>query len=75
MDKRTVLVSAWMDGRAAQSLSDTVEETPWIFLDGLHLAERAITGRLLEIGADEPSSPRIDPDKAPPWWNGGPGSP
>ena len=42
-------------------------DTPCIFLGGLHRAERAIGGHLLDIAAGEPSWPRIDPDKALPW--------
>ena len=48
-------------------VSDTVEDTPCIFLGGLHRAERAIAGCILDIAAGEPSWPRIDPDKALPW--------
>ena len=48
-------------------VADTVEDTPCIFLGGLHRAERAIAGRILDIAAGEPSWPRIDPDKALPW--------
>ena len=48
-------------------VADTVDDTPCIFLGGLHRAERAIGGRLLDIAAGEPSWPRIDPDKALPW--------
>ena len=61
---RTALDLELADGTV---VADTVDDTPCIFLGGLHRAERAIAGRLLEIGAGEPSWPRIDPDKALPW--------
>ena len=48
-------------------VADTVEDTPCIFLGGLHRAERAIAGRILDIAAGAPSWPRIDPDRALPW--------
>ena len=48
-------------------VADTVEETPCIFLGGLHRAERAIAGRLLEIASGKSPWPDIDPDKALPW--------
>ena len=48
-------------------VADTVEETPCIFLGGLHRAERAIAGRILDIAAGKPSWPDIDPDRALPW--------
>ena len=61
---RTALDLELADGTV---VADTVEDTPCIFLSGLHRAERAIGGRLLDIAAGEPSWPRIDPDKALPW--------
>ena len=48
-------------------VADTVEDTPCVFLGGLYRAERAIAGRILDIGAGEPPWPRIEPDKALPW--------
>ena len=48
-------------------VADTVEETPCIFLGGLHRAERVIAGSLLGIAAGKPSWPDIDTDKALPW--------
>ena len=48
-------------------VADTVEDTPCIFLGGLHRAERAIAGRLLGIAAGKLPWPYIDPDKALPW--------
>ena len=61
---RTALDLELADGTV---VADTVGDTPCIFLGGLHRAERAIAGRLLDIAAGEPSWPRIDPDKALPW--------
>ena len=61
---RTALDLELADGTV---VADTVDDTPCIFLGGLHRAERAIAGRLLEIGAGKPSWPQIDPDKALPW--------
>ena len=61
---RTALDLELADGTV---VADTVEDTPCIFLGGLHRAERAIAGRILDIAAGEPSWPRIDPDKALPW--------
>ena len=48
-------------------VSDTVEDTPCIFLSGLHRAERAIAERLMRIAAGNLPWPDIDPDKALPW--------
>ena len=61
---RTALDLELADGTV---VADTVEDTPCIFLGGLHRAERAIAGRILDIAAGEPSWPRIDPDRALPW--------
>ncbi len=61
---RTALDLELADGAV---VADTVEDTPCIFLGGLHRAERAIAGRLLDIAAGAPSWPRIDPDRALPW--------
>ncbi len=61
---RTALDLELADGTV---VADTVEDTPCIFLGGLHRAERAIAGRILDIAAGAPSWPRIDPDKALPW--------
>ena len=51
-------------------VADTVEDTPCIFLGGLHRAERAIGGRLLDIAAGNLPWPDIDPGKALPWVEG-----
>ena len=48
-------------------VTDTVEDTPCIFLGGLYRAERAIAGRLLEIASGKLPWPVIEPDKALPW--------
>ena len=48
-------------------VTDTVEDTPCIFLGGLYRAERAIAGRLLEIASGKFPWPVIEPDKALPW--------
>ena len=61
---RTALDLELADGTV---VADTVGDTPCIFLGGLHRAERAIAGRLLEIATGAPPWPRIDPDKALPW--------
>ncbi len=61
---RTALDLELADGTV---VADTVKDTPCIFLGGLHRAERAIAGRILDIAAGKPSWPRIDPDKALPW--------
>ena len=45
-------------------VADTVMETPCIFLGGLHRAERATAGRILDIAAGNPPWPWIDPDRA-----------
>ena len=46
-------------------VADTVENTPCVFLGGLHRAEGAIAGRLLRIAAGKLPWPDIDTDKAP----------
>ena len=46
-------------------VANTDEDTPYIFLGGLHRAERAIAGRLLGIAAGKLPWPYLDPDKAP----------
>ena len=51
-------------------VADTVEDTPCIFLGGLHRAERAIAGHLLGIAAGNLPWPDIDPGKALPWVEG-----
>ena len=61
---RTALDLELADGTV---VADTVEDTPCIFLGGLHRAEHAIAGRILDIAAGKPAWPRIDPDKALPW--------
>ena len=61
---RTALDLKLADGTV---VADTVKDTPCIFLGGLHRAERAIAGRILDIAAGEPPWPWIDPDKALPW--------
>ena len=61
---RTALDLELADGAV---VADTVEDMPCVFLGGLHQAERAIAGRILDIAAGEPSWPRMDPDKALPW--------
>ena len=49
-------------------VADTVENTPCVFLGGLHRAEGAIAGRgLLRIAAGKLPWPDIDTDKALPW--------
>ena len=48
-------------------VADTVENTPCVFLGGLHRAERAIAERLLRIAAGKIPWPDVDPDRALPW--------
>ena len=66
------LIRAGLDLELAEGtvVADTVGEIPCIFLGGLHRAERAIAGRLLEIAAGNLAWPDIDPDKAVPWVEG-----
>ena len=64
---RTALDLELADGTV---VADTVEDTPCIFLCGLHRAERAIAGRLMGIAAGNLPWPDIDPDKALPWVEG-----
>ena len=61
---RTALDLELADGTV---VADTVDDTPCIFLGGLHRAERAIAGRLMGIAAGNLPWPDIDPDKALPW--------
>ena len=52
----------------APDAADTVENTPCVFLGGLHRAEGAIAGRSSrDRGWQAPPWPDIDPDKALPW--------
>ena len=51
-------------------VADTVGEIPCIFLGGLHRAERAIAGRIIDIAAGNLPWPDIDPGKALPWVEG-----
>ena len=48
-------------------VADTVEDTPCIFLGGLHRAERVIARRLGEVATGGLPWFRIDPDEALPW--------
>ena len=48
-------------------VADTVENSPCVFLGGLHRAERAIAERLLGIAAGQLPWPDVDTDKALPW--------
>ena len=48
-------------------VADTVENTPCVFLGGLHRAERAIAERLLRIAAGKLPWPDVDPNRALPW--------
>lgn len=48
-------------------VADSVEETPCIFLAGLHTAEAAIAQRLRQLSNGTLPWPWIDPDKALPW--------
>ncbi|MFZ1415546.1 MAG: ATP-dependent RecD-like DNA helicase [Defluviicoccus sp.] len=53
--------------RDGDVVADTVDETPCIFLAGLHRAERAIAGRLRALAVGSLPWPAIDADKAIPW--------
>ena len=53
--------------RSGTVVADTVTETPCIFLEGLHRAERSIGERLTQIAAGMLPWPAIDADKAIPW--------
>ena len=66
------LIRAALDLELAEGtvVADTVENTPCIFLGGLHRAERAIAGYLLGIAAGNLPWPDIDSDKALPWVEG-----
>ena len=66
------LIRAALDLELAEGtvVADTVENTPCIFLGGLHGAERAIAGRLLGIAAGNLPWFDIDSDKALPWVEG-----
>ena len=48
-------------------MADQVEETPCVFLAGLHRAERVVAERLLGLTQGELPWPPIDADKALPW--------
>jgi exodeoxyribonuclease V alpha subunit len=48
-------------------VSDSVGETPCVFLAGLHRAERAIAQRLMRLANGTLPWPWIDPEKALPW--------
>ena len=63
------LIRAALDLELADGnvVADTVEDTPCIFLGGLHRAERSIAGRLTEIAAGRHPWSRINSDKALPW--------
>src|SRR5271170_4950382 len=51
-------------------IADSIDETPCVFLAGLHRAERAIAERLLRLADGTLPWPWIDPDKALPWVEG-----
>lgn len=48
-------------------VADTIGEASCVFLKGLHLAERNIARRLLDLASGQPPWPAIDLDKAMPW--------
>ena len=56
-----------MELRDGDVVADTVDETPCIFLAGLHRAEHAIAGRLRSLAIGSLPWPTIDADKAMPW--------
>ena len=59
---RTALDLELADGTV---VADTVEDTPCIFLGGLHRAERAIAGRILDIAAGNSPMARHRPGQGP----------
>ena len=70
---RSALALELSDGAV---VADTVGEIPCIFLGGLHRAERAIAGRLLEIAAGNlPHGPTSTRTRPCPGWRARPGSP
>ena len=63
------LIRAALDLELAEGtvLSDTVTDTPCVFLGGLYRAEQAIGDRLLRISTGKLPWPDIDAEKALPW--------
>jgi exodeoxyribonuclease V alpha subunit len=63
------LVGTALDLELAEGtvIADSVDETPCVFLAGLHRAERGIAERLLRLMKGGPPWPWIDPDRALPW--------
>ena len=55
-------------------VADTVEDTPCIFLGGLHQAERAIAGAFSTLPPANPPGPGSTRTRRCPGWNKGPGS-
>jgi len=53
--------------REGTVISDSVGETPCVFLAGLHRAERTIAERLMRLANSTLPWPWIDPEKALPW--------
>ena len=53
--------------REGTVISDSVGETPCVFLAGLHRAERTIAERLMRLANGTLPWPWIDPEKALPW--------
>ena len=53
--------------REGTVISDSVGETPCVFLAGLHRAERTIAERLMRLANGVLPWPWIDPEKALPW--------
>src|SRR5277367_1472796 len=67
-----VLIRTAIDLELAEGtvIADSIDETPCIFLAGLHRAESAIAERLLRLANGTLPWPWIDPDKALPWVEG-----
>ena len=65
--QHSVRTSLELELQEGAVISDTVGDTPCVFLAGLHRAERTIANRLLRLTEGTTPWPSIDPDKALPW--------
>ena len=67
VDNSLVQVALDMELTEGSVIADHVNDTPCVFLSGLHKAERVIGERLLILMNGNLPWPWIDPDKALPW--------
>lgn len=67
VDNSLVQVALDMELTEGSVIADHVNDTPCVFLSGLHKAERVIGERLLILMNGKLPWPWIDPDKALPW--------